>query len=99
MDGWPPNFNGRAISSQVMDEYRAGVSLDERIAKLEESGRNGEDSRLIVWAGVGVELTNEIKEAAMSYVSCTKERLYTCSTPNSFWPENDDLTVLRLRTN
>ncbi|KAF7344841.1 2-nitropropane dioxygenase [Mycena venus] len=61
---WPPNFNGRAISNEVMADYKAGISLDERIKRFEESSRNGDDSRLVIWAGVGVGLTSEISGAA-----------------------------------
>ncbi|KAJ7654070.1 hypothetical protein DFH06DRAFT_994051 [Mycena polygramma] len=63
-NGWPPNFDGRAISNKVMDDLRAGLPLDERIAKFDESARNGENSRLVIWAGVGVGLTSEIRGAA-----------------------------------
>jgi nitronate monooxygenase len=65
-NGWPPNFNGRAISNEVMTDYKAGLSLEERIKKFDESSRNGDDSRLVIWAGVGVGLTSEINGAAVS---------------------------------
>ncbi|KAJ6620359.1 2-nitropropane dioxygenase [Mycena sp. CBHHK59/15] len=61
---WPPKHDGRAISNKIMDDLAAGLSLDERIAKFDESAAKGEDSRLIIWAGVGVGITNEIKPAA-----------------------------------
>ncbi|KAF7339162.1 2-nitropropane dioxygenase [Mycena venus] len=63
-NGWPPNFNGRAIANEVMNDLKAGLSLEQRIEKFDESARNGEDSRLVIWAGVGVGLTGEIKGAA-----------------------------------
>jgi nitronate monooxygenase len=65
-NGWPPNFNGRAISNEVMTDYKAGLSLEERIKKFDENSRNGDDSRLVIWAGVGVGLTSEINGAAVS---------------------------------
>ncbi|KAF7342998.1 Nitronate monooxygenase [Mycena venus] len=64
LNGWPPNCNGRAISNKIMDDHKAGLSIEERIEKYDESARNGDDSRLIIWAGVGAGLTNEIKGAA-----------------------------------
>jgi nitronate monooxygenase len=70
-NGWPPNYNGRAISNEVMKDYRAGMTLDERIEKFDESARKGEDSRLVIWAGVGVGLTSEIKGAAVSKANAT----------------------------
>lgn len=63
-NGWPPNFDGRAISNEVMGDLKAGLSLDERIEKFDESARSGDDSRLVIWAGVGVGLTSEIEGAA-----------------------------------
>ncbi|KAJ7467874.1 2-nitropropane dioxygenase [Mycena galericulata] len=62
--GWPPNCDGRAISNQIVDDYKAGLSIDERIEKFDASARNGEESRLVVWAGVGAGLTSEINGAA-----------------------------------
>ncbi|KAF8135866.1 2-nitropropane dioxygenase [Mycena galopus ATCC 62051] len=63
-NGWPPNFNGRAIVNEVIKDLEAGLSLEQRIEKFNESARNGEESRLVIWAGVGVGLTSEIKGAA-----------------------------------
>ncbi|KAJ7466353.1 hypothetical protein FB451DRAFT_1352600 [Mycena latifolia] len=63
-NGWPPNFDGRAISNKVMDDLKAGLSVEERLEKFDESARHGDESRLIIWAGVGAGLTSEIKGAA-----------------------------------
>ncbi|KAJ7664874.1 2-nitropropane dioxygenase [Mycena rosella] len=63
-NGWPANCDGRAISNAIMDDYNAGLSLDERVEKFDESTRNGDNSRLVIWAGVGAGLTSEIKGAA-----------------------------------
>jgi nitronate monooxygenase len=49
-----------------MTDYKAGLSLEERIKKFDESSCNGDDSRLVIWAGVGVGLTSEINGAAVS---------------------------------
>ncbi|KAJ6587918.1 2-nitropropane dioxygenase [Mycena capillaripes] len=64
LNSWPSHCDGRALSNHIVEDYRAGLSLDERIEKFEQSAQNGEDSRLTIWAGVGVGLTNEIKGAA-----------------------------------
>jgi nitronate monooxygenase len=64
-NGWPAKHNGRAISNKIMEDAATGLSLEERIARFEESATAGENSRLIVWAGVGVGLTSEIKPAAV----------------------------------
>jgi nitronate monooxygenase len=65
-NGWPAKRDGRAIYNEIMEDAAAGLSLDERIAKFEESAAAGEDSRLIIWAGVGVGLTSEIKPASVT---------------------------------
>ncbi|KAJ7216552.1 2-nitropropane dioxygenase, partial [Mycena pura] len=60
--GWPAEHDRRAIRNKVMDDVAAGLSLDERLARYDESAAaKGEDSRLIVWAGVGAGITSEIK--------------------------------------
>ncbi|KAK7007650.1 Nitronate monooxygenase [Favolaschia claudopus] len=65
LNNWPPNCNGRAISNKIIDDVKAGLGLEERIQKFEESKRSDSDtSRLVVWAGSGVGMTNEIKGAA-----------------------------------
>ncbi|KAJ6589400.1 2-nitropropane dioxygenase [Mycena capillaripes] len=61
---WPPKHNGRAVRNQVMDDFDAGLNLDERRAKFDDSAAKGQDNRLIVWAGVAAGMTNEIKPAA-----------------------------------
>jgi len=59
-NGWPPKFDGRAISNKVMEDLAADLSLEERRAKFDESTAKGEDCRLIIWAGVGVGINNKI---------------------------------------
>ncbi|KAJ7042079.1 hypothetical protein C8F04DRAFT_1208271 [Mycena alexandri] len=59
-NGWPPKFDGRAISNKVMEDLAAGLSLEDRRAKFDESTSKGEDCRLVIWAGVGVGITNKI---------------------------------------
>ncbi|KAJ7092894.1 2-nitropropane dioxygenase [Mycena belliarum] len=63
-NGWPPNYDGRAVSNNVIEDLKAGLSIEERIAKFDESALTGDNSRLVIWAGIGVGLTEEIKGAA-----------------------------------
>jgi nitronate monooxygenase len=49
-----------------MDDVEEGLSLDERLRRFDESKEKGEDDRLVIWAGVGAGLTNEIMPAAVS---------------------------------
>jgi len=62
--GWPPLHDGRAIRNRVMDDFEEGLSLDERLRRFHESKEKGEDDRMVIWAGVGAGLTNEIMPVA-----------------------------------
>ncbi|KAI0700189.1 hypothetical protein BC835DRAFT_1412210 [Cytidiella melzeri] len=64
-DFWPSHVDGRAISTnEVMADFKAGLPLEERIQRYKEATEAGKDSHLIMWAGVGVAHTTEIKPAA-----------------------------------
>ncbi|KAJ7672836.1 2-nitropropane dioxygenase [Mycena rosella] len=73
---WPPKHDGRAISNQIMDDYNAGMSLEERLKLFDESAARGEKSRLIIWAGVGAGLTAEIKPASDVLVELHDEAVH-----------------------
>jgi len=62
--GWPPKQDGRAIANQIIGDVENGVDLETRVKNFKESAASGDDSRLIVWAGVGVGLTNKLSSAA-----------------------------------
>ncbi|KAF8910458.1 2-nitropropane dioxygenase [Gymnopilus junonius] len=72
---WPPKHNGRAICNKVMDDFNEGLDLETRLKRFEESAAAGETSRLIVWAGVGVGLTNKILPASDVVSELEKEAL------------------------
>ncbi|GJE86732.1 nitronate monooxygenase [Phanerochaete sordida] len=64
-DFWPAHVDGRAISTNdVMKDFKAGLPLEERINRYKEANAAGSDSHLIMWAGVGVAQTNDIRPAA-----------------------------------
>jgi nitronate monooxygenase len=63
--GWPEGINGRAIANDVYRDYLAGIVLEERIKRYDEGKAEGDNKRLIIWAGVGVGLTDEIKSASV----------------------------------
>ncbi|KAG6831337.1 hypothetical protein H0H92_011252 [Tricholoma furcatifolium] len=60
---WPPKHDGRAIANYIIKDVEEGLSLEERQKRYDESAKNGETTRLIVWAGVGVSETNKITSA------------------------------------
>lgn len=77
---WPPRYDGRALKNLVMDDLGAGLSLEERLKKFDESAAAGDSSRLVVWAGVGVGLTNEISPAEHVVRKLRDEVLHSLKT-------------------
>lgn len=69
--GWPDKCDGRAVSNAIITDDAKGLDLEERLKLFDESASNGEKDRLVVWAGVGAGLTNEIKpaEVRLGFVS------------------------------
>ncbi|KAJ8469703.1 hypothetical protein ONZ45_g16804 [Pleurotus djamor] len=63
--GWPEKNDGRAIANDIMSDFDAGLSLEERMKRHDESAAKGETNRLVIWAGVGVALTKELKSTAV----------------------------------
>jgi nitronate monooxygenase len=63
---WPPKHDGRALRNKIIDDLDAGISLEERLKRFDESAAAGDNSRLVVWAGAGVGLTKKISPAAVS---------------------------------
>lgn len=65
-DFWPSHIDGRAISTNdIIKDFRAGLPLEERVQRYKEATAAGKDTHLIMWAGVGVAHTNEIKPAGV----------------------------------
>lgn len=63
---WPPKHNGRAIVNDVIKDVAEGLTLDQRLERFEQSAAAKEKNRLVVWAGVGVGLTDKITPAGVS---------------------------------
>lgn len=61
--GWPDGIDGRAIANGIWRDHDEGLSLDERLKRFDESSARGESERLVIWAGVGVGLTDKIQSA------------------------------------
>ncbi|KAF9003875.1 hypothetical protein BDQ17DRAFT_1355065 [Cyathus striatus] len=72
---WPPKHNGRALINKVMDDVHEGLDLEQRLKRFDESAAAGDNSRLVVWAGVGVGLTNKITNASDVVDDLRKETL------------------------
>lgn len=49
-----------------MDDFEKGVDMETLRARYEEGTRKGDVDRIVVWAGAGVGLMNEIKPAKVN---------------------------------
>lgn len=61
--GWPDGIDGRAIANGIWRDHDEGLDLDERLRRFDEGGARGESERLVIWAGMGVGLTDKIQSA------------------------------------
>lgn len=75
--GWPPKCDGRAIANEIITDAASGLDLEERVQKFDESAKSGNKSRLIVWAGVGVGLTNRLSSVAETIVELEDDLVKT----------------------
>lgn len=80
---WPPLHNGRAVANSIWKDFNEGLSLEERTRLHGESAAKGEKDRLVIWAGVGAGLTNEIKNASDVLKEVHEETLKTLKTASS----------------
>ncbi|KAF5347425.1 hypothetical protein D9758_011268 [Tetrapyrgos nigripes] len=62
--GWPDKCDGRALVNNIVMDLDEGLGLDARLKRFDESTASGDKSRLVVWAGEGVGLTNNISSAS-----------------------------------
>ncbi|PPQ98163.1 hypothetical protein CVT26_003209 [Gymnopilus dilepis] len=93
---WPPKHNGRAICNKVMDDLNEGLDLETRLKRFDGSAAAGDTSRLIVWAGVGVGLTDKITSATVSIVMivCRKPLLKKASKDVVHDLQNETIAAL-----
>ncbi|KAF9267166.1 2-nitropropane dioxygenase [Marasmius fiardii PR-910] len=61
---WPKDIDGRAIANKIIDDSEEGLGLEERLKRFDEGAAKKEKGRLVVWAGVGAGLMNEIKSVS-----------------------------------
>ncbi|PIL25035.1 hypothetical protein GSI_12923 [Ganoderma sinense ZZ0214-1] len=59
--GWPPNIDGRGLNNKIVDDIEAGVDHATIQARCKAATEAGDSSYMVVWAGQGVSLMNEIK--------------------------------------
>lgn len=63
---WPEGIDGRAVANKIITDYESGLSMEERLVKFQSGQKDGDKERLLIWAGIGSGLVNEIKGASVS---------------------------------
>ncbi|KAJ7579241.1 2-nitropropane dioxygenase [Mycena floridula] len=58
---WPAGIDGRAIANRIVADADEGLTVEERMKRVEDARARGETDRLIIWAGAGVGIVKEIK--------------------------------------
>ncbi|KAL0953411.1 hypothetical protein HGRIS_004648 [Hohenbuehelia grisea] len=61
--GWPSGVDGRGLRNETVEDYDNGRDHSELRQNFDEAMRQGDQSRMLVWAGTGVGLMNEILPA------------------------------------
>ena len=72
---WPGHINGRGLRNAIVDDLEAGVDLGTVQARFREAAEVGDASYMVVFAGQGVGLMNEIKPIKVSGRVLCCERL------------------------
>ncbi|KAF5347401.1 hypothetical protein D9758_011253 [Tetrapyrgos nigripes] len=62
--GWPDKIDGRALANNIVRDLDEGLGLEARQKRFDESAASGDTSRLVVFAGEGVSLTDHISSAS-----------------------------------
>ena len=66
---WPAHIDGRGLRNGIVEDVEAGVSHVAVQAKCREATERGDASYMVVWAGQGVALMNEIKPIKVCHSS------------------------------
>jgi nitronate monooxygenase len=64
---WPSGIDGRALFNDTVNDDNNGVSMDTIKEKFIEGVAKGDADRMLVWAGTGVGLMTNIKDAKVHY--------------------------------
>jgi len=62
--GWPKGIDGRGLANQtVSDQLDGQLSLEERKRRFQDGLQQRDATRMVVWAGTGVDMVNDSKPA------------------------------------
>ena len=83
---WPSGVDGRALYNDTVADDDNGVSINEVKKKFLDGVVKGDAHRMLVWAGTGVGLMTEVKDAKASRPS--KESINTDIPAGRLWWKN-----------
>lgn len=75
---WPAGVDGRALHNSTVSELDAGVDIDVVRERYTRGSREGDPDRMLVWAGTGVGLISEIKDARVCVFPCSRYSSQRC---------------------
>ncbi|KAK7679463.1 hypothetical protein QCA50_017517 [Cerrena zonata] len=61
--GWPEGIDGRGTRNAIVDQFEAGLGIEELRARVKEGTSRDDPDYMIIWAGTGVGDMTEIKGA------------------------------------
>ncbi|KAM6496885.1 2-nitropropane dioxygenase [Amanita muscaria] len=61
--GWPAGIDGRGLRNRTVEDFEKGESMDKIRPKFLEGVQKGDRERMLVWAGTGVGLMNNVQPA------------------------------------
>ena len=72
---WPEGIDGRVLKNETTRRLENGETLENVRADFERATREGDPDGVLVWAGTGVGLVNDIKPAAVSCLTFRQWRV------------------------
>ncbi|KAF8633251.1 hypothetical protein AX15_001443 [Amanita polypyramis BW_CC] len=61
--GWPDGIDGRGLRNRTVGDFENGEPLGIISQKLSEGTRKGDPERMVIWAGTGIGLIEDVKPA------------------------------------
>ena len=80
---WPPGVIGHAIKNSIYDDRLEGLPVEERKRRYDEGRKNGDEGRVITWAGKAVGLTKDIRPATQVVQELHQDAVKTLKSANS----------------
>lgn len=63
--GWPAGIDGRGLRNKVVRDFEGGLGVEHLKKNFQEAAAKGDADGMVVWAGTGIGLMDEIKDAGV----------------------------------